>query len=151
MMVRKIRKDQRGATILEFAIVAPVLFLFLFGIIEFSLVLFVSSVIEGATSGVARMMKTGDPMTSQTANMQWIRNYILNRGAGFITPTNLHITVTNLSAGGALDDVGSGRSWVRYSVGYDWILMTPLIAQIISPEDGVFHVASETVVCNETF
>jgi len=49
--------DQKGATLIEFALILPVLILLLFGIIEFGIIMFdkamlTSAVREGARSGV---------------------------------------------------------------------------------------------------
>jgi len=57
MKTKMIIKDQKGATAVEFAIILPVLFLILFGIIEFSLLLYDKAMLtnacrEGARAGV---------------------------------------------------------------------------------------------------
>ena len=47
-------KNQDGATIVEFALIAPLLFLLIFGMIEFSLLLFNKHVITNASREIAR-------------------------------------------------------------------------------------------------
>jgi len=54
-----IRRDQRGATIVEFAVIFPVFILAIFGIIETAIVLFVSSSIEAAVLEASRFGVTG--------------------------------------------------------------------------------------------
>ena len=57
MKNKMILKDNRGATVVEFAIIIPIVLIFIFGIIEFSLLLFNKQVItnacrEGAREGI---------------------------------------------------------------------------------------------------
>ncbi|MGD8892889.1 MAG: pilus assembly protein, partial [Desulfobacterales bacterium] len=54
-MKRKILiEDQNGATVVEFAIILPLLIVFLFGIIEFGLLLYNKQVITNASREGAR-------------------------------------------------------------------------------------------------
>jgi hypothetical protein len=46
--MKLLRKNQEGATVVEFAIVLPLLFLFTFGIIEFSLLLYNKAMLNNA-------------------------------------------------------------------------------------------------------
>lgn len=77
MTTKMIIKNQDGATIVEFAIIAPLLFLLIFGIIEFSLLLFNKHVItnssrEGARAGiVARENRFVDSSGNLTDDIQW--------------------------------------------------------------------------------
>lgn len=56
---KKIVRDSDGVVTLEFALILPIFLLLLFGIIEFSAIMFAKSVMEGATSITSRMGKTG--------------------------------------------------------------------------------------------
>lgn len=56
---KKIVRDSDGVVTLELALILPVFLLLLFGIIEFSIIMFAKSVMEGATSITSRMGKTG--------------------------------------------------------------------------------------------
>ena len=47
-MFRRILRNSEGATAIEFAIVAPVLFLIIFGTLEFAIIMHISSVVEHA-------------------------------------------------------------------------------------------------------
>jgi len=53
------RHGERGVTTIEFALIAPVFLYLLFGIIEVSLLLFTSSVVEGGAQTAARKIRTG--------------------------------------------------------------------------------------------
>ena len=83
-MKRKlIIKDQKGAAIVEFAIVVPVLILLFVGICEFGLLWYNSQVIinssrEGARAGIARAADSQD--TTTNAGIKWIVDtYCANR------------------------------------------------------------------------
>lgn len=52
--LRKLRRDRRGVTIVEFAIVCPVLFLFIFGVLDIGHGLYMQSVLQGAVQDAGR-------------------------------------------------------------------------------------------------
>jgi len=94
-MKRKIPiQDQNGATLVEFAIIAPLLFLLIFGIIEFSLLLYNKHIIthssrEGARAGiVARADRFIDPTDNSLDDdidivstvEDWIANHLVTFG-----------------------------------------------------------------------
>lgn len=57
--VRRFRKDERGVTAIEFAILAPPFFVLLFAIIESSLIFFAGQMLESAVDDVGRRIRTG--------------------------------------------------------------------------------------------
>jgi hypothetical protein len=83
---------RRGVTMIEFALIAPVLFLLIMGIIEFALVMYVSAILEGATSSGSRFGKTGFAPAGQSAE-QYIRTEIQRLAGGFIDLNKLTITI----------------------------------------------------------
>ncbi len=56
---RRWRRDQRGTTLLEFAILAPVFFVFVLLSFQVALAYFAASSIENATADAARLIRTG--------------------------------------------------------------------------------------------
>jgi Flp pilus assembly protein TadG len=84
---------QNGVTAIEFALIAPVLIMIMMGIIEFSLIMFTSSVMEGATNETARLGKTGYVATGLT-RQQEITNTITSKTSGLLNPTRITITTT---------------------------------------------------------
>lgn len=152
-----LRRNNDGASAVEFAIVAPVLLLLIFGIIEFGLIMFVSSVVEGATANAARLAKTGaerseagTPAERASEDSARIRAIILERGGGLIDNNNLTVTITPMQ-GGAPGTVGESGEMVVYETIYNWELFTPLMANIIAPSDGVFPVKAMSFVVNEPY
>lgn len=94
---RTLACDNRGVTAIEFAMIAPVFVLMLMGIIEFSLVMFVSSVMEGATGMSARYGKTGYVAAGSTRQQQIVAT-VAARTAGLLDPSKISITSTVYSA-----------------------------------------------------
>lgn len=89
-MVVKNFRNCKGVTAVEFALIAIILFLVLFGIIEFGLVLYNKQVIteavrEGARAGIVwRADSNGDPnLLSNTEIRAVINNYLINHLVNF--------------------------------------------------------------------
>jgi len=64
-LLRRFRRNTDGATVVEFAIVAPTFIALLFAILETALIFFASQVLETVTQDSARMIKTGRAQTDQ--------------------------------------------------------------------------------------
>lgn len=62
--LRRFRRNRRGSTAVEFALVAPVFFALLFAIIETAMVFFASQVLETVTQDSGRTIMTGQVQTS---------------------------------------------------------------------------------------
>lgn len=151
-----IYRQQCGATIVEFALIAPVVLLLLFGIIEFSLMMFVSSIIEGSTSNIARMSKTGaerstaaTPQARAAEDSARLRQIIIERGQGVIKDENLFVQTRPRSSHN--NTVGDAGELVVYTVRYEWGIMTPFMGPLLGDEQGVFGISSTTAVVNEPF
>lgn len=86
----------RGATIVEFAIVAPVLFLLIMGILEFGLIFFTTTVLEGATNVGARIGKTG--YTAAGSREDYIRSEIVRLSGGYLDPDLIDIRILSYDA-----------------------------------------------------
>src|SRR5690606_8803945 len=66
LLLRRLRGEEGGATIVEFALVFPVFLLAVFGAIESAVVIFVSSSIESAVLEASRYGVTGGTMPGVT-------------------------------------------------------------------------------------
>lgn len=146
------RRDSRsGSAAIEFAIVAPVLFLFLFGIIETGVLFFASASLQNATDDTARLIRTGQLTGTMTAST--LKSYICNEISGLISASkctaNLQVDVRAFSSfssasypsvtkpDGTVDtsqltvqstdscDVVLIRSF------YPWTIMTPLMTPLL--------------------
>jgi len=83
---------ESGIAALEFAFIAPVFILLLMGIIEFSMIMFTSTVMESATNTTARLGKTGYVPPGLSRAQAIIEN-IENRTLGLLDPNK--ITLSN--------------------------------------------------------
>ena len=63
--IRHLRHDARGATIVEFAFVAPILVLTLLGLFDLGYKSYVASILQGALHEAARMGTVGNKTTAQ--------------------------------------------------------------------------------------
>ena len=99
-------KNQDGATIVEFALIAPLLFLLIFGIIEFSLLLFNKHIItnssrEGARAGVVArenrfVNNPGDGSLIDDIDVDgtvndWIANHLVTFGGTGVPQVDIKI------------------------------------------------------------
>ena len=156
---------REGATAIEFAMVLPVLLLFIFGIFEFGLIMHVSSLVENAAHEGSRFGITGstygDLNPEDMPREQFIEEYIRKRvGLWIREDEDIEITtqvagdINDLGrSGGTLDPnagMGQGGQAVIYNINYYWRIMTPLMDQFIG-EDGAFIIHSTVVVKNEEF
>ena len=79
------RRNQRGVAMIEFAIVATVLFILLFAIIEFSIILFDKAVITNASREGARRGIVYNPAgTSMDEIKQVVMNYVQDNNKIFL-------------------------------------------------------------------
>ncbi len=62
--LRSFRKDEKGITAVEFALIAPTFFLLLIGILEMSVMLHTQTVIDGAVIDASRQIRTGQAQLS---------------------------------------------------------------------------------------
>ncbi len=106
---------RRGAAVVEFAMVAPVLFLLIFGMIEFGRMVMVQQVLTNASREGARVGIL-DGATASEVNTT-VQNYL--SGAN-INGANITITPTNPSQAGAGDSVS-----VTVSVSFNQVTWLP--------------------------
>jgi hypothetical protein len=100
MKKKALIESQNGATVVEFAIILPLLIVFIFGIIEFGLLLYNKQVItnasrEGARAGIVAGLDRAN--NQHTANgVAVATNYCSSRLVTFSdNPTPLSITATH--------------------------------------------------------
>ena len=90
-LCRSCRKDRRGAAVVEFALVAPIFFLLVFGMIEYGRMVMVQQVLTNASrEGARRAVLDG---AQQSTVISSVRTYLTNASINGQNP-NLTITVT---------------------------------------------------------
>lgn len=67
--MRPVRRPERGASAVEFALVVPILLLLVFGIIQYGWYFYVAETASGAASNVARRLAVGDCWTGDEAKV----------------------------------------------------------------------------------
>jgi Flp pilus assembly pilin Flp len=87
--LRALRRDTSGATIVEFALILPVLCMMLLGTLDLGYRSYVASVVQGALHDAARMATVGGVTTAQ------IQTYVQNKLQAF--SRNATITTTTRS------------------------------------------------------
>jgi Flp pilus assembly protein TadG len=120
-MMRRVLRREDGAAMVEFALIAPLLFALIFGIIDFGRALFLMNNLTAAVREGARLAAVqSDPTTggSQTAVQDRVTAYIENFGG---TAPTTQATVTPNLAGGKVYSVTVTLT------GYPFTGITPLI------------------------
>ena len=114
-------QDNRGATLIEFAFVAPVLFLLLLGTIEYGLIFFVNMTME-SSAGIAERYYV-DLNAGNLTDVQLIRNEFAKGTMGFIDANALQVSSSQLST-----DVDSPTI---YTLTYRWNFWTPFVPRML--------------------
>jgi Flp pilus assembly pilin Flp len=94
--LRRWSRDERGVTAIEFAIVAPAFFMFVFGIIGVGLHFFTLSTLEHAVASAARTIRTGEAQTGGVTVGEF-KQMVVDNGSGLINPSKLQIHVQSKS------------------------------------------------------
>lgn len=96
-LLRRFRRNRRGAAALEFALVAPIFFALLFAIIETALMFFASQVLETVTQNSARMILTGQAQQASYTQAQFA-TYVCSQVPALFTCSNIYIDVESYSS-----------------------------------------------------
>ncbi len=99
--MRHFRRCNQGTTLIEFAFVSFALFMLMMGIIEFGLIFFAMSVLEGSTTVGSRIGKTG--YYTGLSREDYIRGRVSDLSAGYLDPTKLTIEILSYNS---FDKVG---------------------------------------------
>ena len=125
-------KNQKGAAAVEFAIVFPLLLVLVFGIIEFSIMLYNKAMItnasrEGARTGIVFAM----PRVSDTVITSVIDSYCSNSLISFGDQNQPVVTISRSGSGAEAGDILT----VSVSYHYDYLVLPNLIESLISGMD----------------
>ena len=146
-MTRRLRRlvhDRSGATLLEAAIVTPLLLLLTFAICDFSTLLFVYLALENGVTQATRAGITGNQGAREAALMQAMRDATpaLSIPDGAFTFSHLSPGASGWTGGaGGPDDID------KMTVDYSWTLMTPLLRPLFP--GGALHIRVESARKNE--
>lgn len=104
---RRFGRDHQGVSALEFAILAPVLLLILFGVLEFAMIMLLTNILENATAITSRLGKTGysEAGSSRSAT---ILDAVKARAGNLIDPEQLSISSKYYAQ---FDQIGDAEPW----------------------------------------
>jgi Flp pilus assembly protein TadG len=150
MSVTAFPRRQRGAAVVEMAIVAPVAFLLLIGVIEFSLVFFLTLTMQYAVREGARYAITGNSADG-SVRLDSVKQIIRSNSLGYydtlcpVTSVN-GTTATSANAGSVL---GAPGDIIVLRLECSWTLATPIVAAVFPNGQYKFVVAA--TMQNEQF
>lgn len=160
MTLQKHNKKRKGVASIEFALIAPVLFFFLIGITEISLVMLAEHLLENATYNASRTSKTGYVAENKT-QIETVMEELNKRLSGLaplLDQSKVVVTYkkyADLSAigqpGQGEDSLGTAGEIVVYTVTYPWKFFTPIVGDIMGDENGLMQISSRIVVRNEPY
>jgi Flp pilus assembly protein TadG len=114
-ILRRFRRNDRGSTVVEFALVAPVFFGLLFAIIEMAMVFFASQVLETVTQDSARVIMTGQAQLASYTQAQF-KNLVCSKVVALFDCVNgISIDVQSYSAFSSIniaDPIDAGKNFV---------------------------------------
>jgi Flp pilus assembly protein TadG len=132
MKMPDIIRKQNGASAIEFAIVLPFLIVLLFGIIEFSILLFDKAVITNASREAARAgIVFSDPRLDDagigSVVSTYCQNYLITFGGSGTTPSTTVVRGGNGSTGDPLT--------VTVGYHYDFLVLPGFINALVGGVD----------------
>jgi Flp pilus assembly protein TadG len=101
-LLRRFRRNSDGATVVEFALVAPTFIALLFAIIETALMFFANQVLETITQDSARMIFTGQAQ-SQSFTQSQFAAYVCSQVPALFDCNQIYIDVQSYPAFGSIN------------------------------------------------
>lgn len=168
--LRDYATDRRGATAVEFALIAAPFFFLIFALLEVCMIFIMSAVLDHGVAAAGRPLRTGAAQNAAMTPEQF-RDLVCSQMMGMIDCQHrLHLDVQTISgfqftpigspinAAGLVDDEdfgfdpGGPNDIVAVRVFYEWNLITPLITKPLANLSGHRHlIQSNAVFRNEPF
>lgn len=160
--LRRFSKNQRGATAVEFALVATPFIAILIAILETCLMFFAQEVLQTATTQASRLIMTGQAQTQNLSASQY-QQQVCNFAAALFTCSGLYVNVQTFSSFSGmtqLNPLQSGNfnsSSMNYSTGgpgdivlvqvfYQWPVVLGPLGFTISNMNGNYRLLVGTAV-----
>lgn len=141
---------QQGTEVVEFAIVSSLLFLILFGIIEFSVALFDKATLtnasrEGARTGI--LFRTGDRLigsmgTEDAIVQQAVQDYAADHLLSLGGPATLDVQIQRVDLSGDGSFNAGDEMVVTVNYPYDWLILPGFIGTL----GGTLNLSSTSVM-----
>jgi Flp pilus assembly protein TadG len=141
-------RNRDGATMLEAALITPLLLLLTFSIIEFASILYCHLALQNGAAQATRFAVTGN--VSGTMNRVDSIKDAFRRATPTLSVPDAGFTFSHLAVGGAVFTPGTGlpNEVERLSVDYTWSLMTPLLRPFFT--NGQIRLHAESTMKNES-
>jgi len=154
---------RRGATAVEFALVAAPFLALMFGVLELGLVFMVSTTLDNATEAAARTIRTGQLQTAGGSansfkaavcnNMSWLGASCSGKLTVDVRtfPKFADVSMTSPVTDGAVDasktafTPGGGEDIVVVRAYYEWTLITPMLNAGLANLGGTKRLVYSTV------
>jgi Flp pilus assembly protein TadG len=166
-------RTNSGSAALEFAIVAPIAFYFLFGIIETGVLFFLDSTLQNATEDAARLVRTGQAQGANMTQTEFVAQ-ICGEMKGFMSlgtcEANLHVDMraysnfnsipyqSDTNTNGSLNitnmeyETGTACNVVIVRSYYPWTIMTPLMQPLLeNMPNGQYLLTAASSFRNEPY
>ena len=127
-------RDAQGTSILEAAIITPLLMLLTFSIVDFGVMFYVYMALENGVSQATRFAVTGnlldDPANPGTPlSRQGSIKLAMRQATPTLTIPDSAFTFSNMAPGGSTWSAGSGgpNQLAKVSIGYTWTFFNPMM------------------------
>ncbi len=162
-LLRRFVAARRGATAVEFALVAAPFLALMFGVLELGLVFMVSTTLDNATEAAARTIRTGQLQgaggsassfkTAVCDNMTWLGSSCSGKLTVDVRtfPKFADVAMSDPVTDGAVDasktafTPGNGEDIVVVRAYYEWTLITPMLNAGLANLGGTKRLVYSTV------
>ncbi|MEX2650539.1 MAG: TadE/TadG family type IV pilus assembly protein [Alphaproteobacteria bacterium] len=164
--IRRFVKASAGVTAVEFAMIAPVFIMILFGTLETSIMYYVATSMEGEVQIAARQVRTGNIQNSADP-LAAFRAALCSNLGNLATCGSLVIDVRTFPDFGAMDrpplidedgnpqnenfEPGGGGDVVLVRIAYRYPIMTPFLGQFIGTGGGHYDLYAAAAFQNEPY
>lgn len=148
IILKRPRSSSNGQSLVEFALVAPLFFILIFGVLDLGRVLFTQMTLQHALREAGRYAVTGNHITQGGTNLSRvasIRQMAQKAAAGVDVSS---ITVSSVSGGNG--SAGGPQDTVTVSLTTNLRLITPMIGRYFGT-NGVYTFSVGTTFRNEPF
>jgi Flp pilus assembly protein TadG len=137
-------RGRRGQSMVEFAVVAPLFFLLVFGITDFGLLFFKQETLQYAIREAGRYAVTGRSISGESREDS-IRDVVIQKAAGIPIVRSDIIIVS----GGVTNSAGGPRQMMTVSLQATHTFITPMIGKFFP--SGKYTFTVQTTFMNEPF
>ncbi|KAB8042820.1 TadE/TadG family type IV pilus assembly protein [Janthinobacterium aquaticum] len=143
---------QRGATLVEMALITPAFLLLMIGVIEMSMAYFANMTMQHAVREGVRYAVTGnsdlDPDSANRHRYQAVTQKIRDSSMGLYDKVNPVLSVNGSSQSNA-GMFGQGGDIVVVTIACSWTFATPMVRALF--RDGKAHFVVAATMRNESF